>query len=152
MPYTADIMTDASAALGVIGRSGLGKLRHIDTSYLWLQQESIKKKLRMDKVKGTENPADMNTKGLGGDEIAKYIKMLNMGYKEGRSELAPEVHAITNKQKCTRFNSSSVKVTHKMTHENKKEGKQPIDPNANQKNCICGCEGCWMFCKKNPRA
>ena len=43
MMYKADIMADASAALGIIGRTGLGKLRHIDTSYLWLQQESIKK-------------------------------------------------------------------------------------------------------------
>ena len=40
--YKADIMADASAALGIIGRTGFGKLRHIDTSYLWLQQESIK--------------------------------------------------------------------------------------------------------------
>ena len=42
--HQADIMADASAALGIIGRTGLGKLRHIDTSYLWLQQDSIKRK------------------------------------------------------------------------------------------------------------
>ena len=36
-----------------------------------------------------------------------------MGYKEGRSELAPEVHNITQKQKCIRFNSTSSKVTHR---------------------------------------
>ena len=83
--YKADIVADVSAALGIIGRSGLGKLRHIDTSYLWLQQESIKNKVKMNKVLGTQNPADMNTKGLSGDEIAKYTKMLNMGYKEGRA-------------------------------------------------------------------
>ena len=52
MNYKADIMADASAALGIIGRTGLGKLRHIDTSYLWLQQESIKRKLKLNKVKG----------------------------------------------------------------------------------------------------
>ena len=47
MLYKADIMADASAALGIIGRTGLGKLRHIDTSYLWLQQDSIKKKSKI---------------------------------------------------------------------------------------------------------
>ena len=57
----ANILADASAALGIIGRSGLGKLRHIDTPYLWLQQESIKNKLTFNKVPGTDNPADMNT-------------------------------------------------------------------------------------------
>ena len=91
-------MADASAALSIIGRTGLGKLRHIDTSYHWLQQESIKKKLKINNVHGTQNPADMNTKGFNADEIAKYVKMLNMGYKEGRAELAPEVHQILEKK------------------------------------------------------
>ena len=49
--FKGDIMVDASAALGIIGRTGLGKLRHIDTSYLWLQQESIHKKLGFNKLK-----------------------------------------------------------------------------------------------------
>ena len=53
----ADVLADASAALGIIGRSGPGKLRHIDTSYSWLQQESIKEKIKLNKVLGTENPA-----------------------------------------------------------------------------------------------
>ena len=83
---SGELLADASVALGIICRTGLGKLRHIDTAYLWLQQESIKKKkLRMKKVKATENPADMNTKGLSGEEITKYVKMIGMGYQEGRS-------------------------------------------------------------------
>ena len=61
----------------------------------------------MNKVLGTQNPPDMNTKGLSGDGIAKYTQMLNMGYKEGRSELVPEVHQISNKQNCIRYNSTS---------------------------------------------
>ncbi len=68
----------------------------------------------MNEVPGTENPADMNPKGLSGDEIAKYVEMINMGYKEGRSGLAPEVHQVLNKQRCNRFNSSMSKVTHKV--------------------------------------
>ena len=30
---TVNLMADASAALGIFGRSGLGNMRHIDTSY-----------------------------------------------------------------------------------------------------------------------
>ena len=52
--FKAELMADASAALGIIGRTGFSKLRHIDTSYLWLQQESIKKKIESNKVKGTQ--------------------------------------------------------------------------------------------------
>ena len=116
-------MADASAALGIIGRTGLGKLRHIDTSYLWSQQESIKRKLKLNKVKGTENPADMNTKGLSGDEINKYIWMLNMKHQEGRSELAPEVHITIHKEQCTRFNSISSKVTRRVRNNQETSSK-----------------------------
>ena len=31
------ISNDASAALGIIQRQGLGKLRHIATQFLWIQ-------------------------------------------------------------------------------------------------------------------
>ena len=151
IPMTVELMADASAALGIIGRTGLGKLRHIDTSYLWLQQESIKNKLKMNKVPGTKNPADMNTKGLSGDEIAKYVDMLNMRYKEGRADLAPEVNNLIKREKCKRFNSSSSKVTHKVRI---KENKQPISQNAqiSQTECDCGCKNCWLFCAQNERA
>ena len=54
VPMEADLYSDASAAPGIIGRTGLGKLRHIDTSYIWLQQDSINKKLEVDKVLGTK--------------------------------------------------------------------------------------------------
>ena len=118
-------MADASAAIGIIGRTGLGKLRHIDTSYLWLQQESIKRKLRLGKVKGTENPADMNTKGLNGEDISRYVRMLNMQHQEGRSGLAPEVYQLINKERCGRFNSTSSKVTRRV--RNTQDLSKPIN-------------------------
>ena len=163
LPYKADIMADASAALGIIGRTGLGKLRHIDTSYLWLQQESIKKKLRLNKVKGTENPADMNTKGLSGDEISKYVRMLNMEHQEGRSELAPEVHSMLHKERCIRYNSTSSKVTRRVrinqdwsAHCSKtvleQSDKSHVFEAAGCGGHDCGCHGCWMFCSSNGRS
>ena len=97
----------------------------------------------------------MNTKGLSGDEIAKYTKLLNMDYKEGRSELAPEVHELTNKQKCTRFNSTSSKITHKVRikENQRKENQQPLNQlQMHKTNCKCGCQGCWLFCSYNERA
>ena len=117
IPICADLLADASAALGIIGRSGLGKMRHIDTSYLWLQQESIKEKIKMLKVLGTENPADMNTKGLSGDEINKYIDMLSMKFEEGRAELAPDLVSHLRSLHCNRFNSTTKKVTHRVRFE-----------------------------------
>ena len=154
-------MADASAALGIIGRTGLGKLRHIDTSYLWLQQDSIKRKLKLNKVKGTEKPADMNTKGLNGDDINRYVRMLSMQHKEGRSELAPEVHQLTNKEGCNRYNSTSSKVTRRV--RNTKDLSKPttnlgrteyltVSESCGDISSDCGCSGCWMFCGSNDRS
>lgn len=68
----------------------------------------------MSKVLGTQNPADVNTKRMSGDEIAKYTKMLSVGYKEGRSELAPEANHMLITQTCVRYNSTSFKITHRV--------------------------------------
>ena len=56
------LYVDASAAIGVAQRTGLGKIRHLDTGSLWLQQAVKNKKIGILKVKGTENPADLMTK------------------------------------------------------------------------------------------
>ena len=35
--YVGEVMGDANAALGIIRRQGLGRLRHLDTNWLWVQ-------------------------------------------------------------------------------------------------------------------
>ena len=89
---------------------GLGKFRHIDTSELWLQQDSIKKKLKPGKVKGIEIPADMNTKGLNTDDIHRYTDVPRMEHRLGRVDLAPEVHNLTHNARCERYNSANISI------------------------------------------
>ena len=63
---------DASAALGIVGRRGLGKIRHIDVSHLWVQERAATKQIKYEKVKGTVNVADMLTKKLGSQARYEY--------------------------------------------------------------------------------
>ena len=51
------VWTDSTASIGICGRQGLGKLRHIDTQALWIQQRVRDGSFELRKVKGTENPA-----------------------------------------------------------------------------------------------
>ena len=53
--------TDSSAARGIIHRAGLGKLRHLETGYLWLQAAVKAKILQVRKVLGAVNPGDLFT-------------------------------------------------------------------------------------------
>ena len=46
------VWTDSTATIGICGRQGLGKLRHIDTHYLWVQQRVRDKTFELYKAKG----------------------------------------------------------------------------------------------------
>ena len=59
LSFEGDIMVDSSAALGVVGRKGAGKLRHVRVGQFWVQEASESGDLRYRKVKGTDNPADI---------------------------------------------------------------------------------------------
>ena len=41
-----EVLGDASAALGIINRRGMGRTRHIDTGLLWTQQTAVEKRLQ----------------------------------------------------------------------------------------------------------
>ena len=85
------ILGDASACLGVIQRQGLGKLRHINTNYLWVQEKAAKKELQFGKVWGKCNPGDLMTKFLPAPEIEAHLNRMSSYYREGRAMSAPKV-------------------------------------------------------------
>ena len=85
------IKSDASAALGIIQRQGLGKMRHIDTSYLYIQQINAEKILKFAKTPGSENPSDLCTKGLASPKILDFVQRVGFQFVEGRSEIAPNL-------------------------------------------------------------
>jgi hypothetical protein len=85
------LYTDSSAARGIIHRAGLGKLRHLETGYLWLQAAVKSKKLQVRKVLGTENPADLLTKHLSVADMWKNLERLHMSPETGRSAAVPNI-------------------------------------------------------------
>ena len=87
----ATLFTDSSAARGIIHREGLGKLRHLETGYLWLQAAVKNKRLQVRNVLGTENPTDSFTKHLGAADIWKHLTTLHMPPEEGRTSVVPGI-------------------------------------------------------------
>ena len=88
---------DASAALGVIQRKGIGKLRHLHTGALWIQEQQIRNVIAFQKIPGTLNPADLLTKHLSREAIDKYSEMLGAVKIEGRSDKAAQLHQLQRK-------------------------------------------------------
>jgi hypothetical protein len=87
------LYADASAALGIIHRLGLGKLRHIDTSALWVQQAARSKLIEYEKVLGDLNPADILTKHLAAEPSARHAARCCVEFISGRPGVAPQVCA-----------------------------------------------------------
>ena len=86
------VWTDSSAAMGICGRSGLGKLRHVQTHTLWVQERVKTGAIELRKVNGLVNPADLFTKHLQSRErIEQLITLFNCEYRDGRASSAPEL-------------------------------------------------------------
>ena len=85
------LYTDSSAARGIIHRAGLGKLRHLETGYLWLQAAVKAKRLQVRKVLGTENPAVLFTKHLAAADIWRHLETLRISVEEGRTTAVPAI-------------------------------------------------------------
>ena len=83
-------------------------MRHIDTSYLWLQEASSVKAVKFGKVPGAENPADIGTKHLSKELLNKHVIKMGLEFKGGRAEGAQELNYLEDEVvlgRCKRFNS-----------------------------------------------
>ena len=90
VPLDVRVWTDSSAAMGICTRQGLGKLRHIDTQTLWVQEKVRTKQITLKKVLGELNPADLLTKFLTGKEkLDQLIKLFGLVAMTGRAKSAP---------------------------------------------------------------
>jgi hypothetical protein len=73
-----ELYCDASAGRSMAFRKGLGKVRHMDTKYLWIQDLVKSGRLKVLKIKGVLNPADVGTKHLTVSEMEG--KLASVGF------------------------------------------------------------------------
>ena len=67
------LQLDATAAKGILDRTGLAKVRHIDVNCLWLQEQCAKKMVPLVNIPGEHNSADLMTKHLTLLMIKRHI-------------------------------------------------------------------------------
>ena len=84
------VWTDSSASIGICSRQGLGKLRHIDTHTLWIQEKVRTKVIQLRKVRGDCNPPDLLTKHIPTQEkLEQLVKLFGCEFRGGRAKSAP---------------------------------------------------------------
>ena len=85
------VYADSSAAIGICRRSGIGRVRHLATGQLWVQERIRCKDFILHKVLGTENPADVFTKFVPRDVLDQHMATMGLTRETGRAETAPHI-------------------------------------------------------------
>ena len=67
------ICIDSSAAKAISSRIGLGKVRHLEVKYLWLQEALKAKRFEMKKIHESANPSDIGTKPVNAAAIRQAL-------------------------------------------------------------------------------
>ena len=86
--------SDATAVIGMCKRKGLGKVRHLATADLWIQEKIKSREIDIQKMLGSENPADALTKYIDRATMMKIMKQLNMVPMSGRPQCAPAAMGV----------------------------------------------------------
>ena len=77
---------DSTASIGMASRRGVGRIRRLHTSPLWLQKYVSEKLVEVRRAKGEVNPADLVTKHLAAPKIAELIVLIGMITKPAQPE------------------------------------------------------------------
>jgi len=88
------LLVDSSAAKSIASRTGLGKLRHLEIKFLWLQECVRRGKVVLSKVRGDINPADVLTKPKSLEDMRLLLNFSCLNWCDGR---VPENHYSGNR-------------------------------------------------------
>ena len=85
------IMSDASAAIGISNRIGVGKIRHIEVTQLWVQEKVANGEMVIHKVPTESNLADALTKAVDARTIETHVIGINGERLCDRHPLCPSL-------------------------------------------------------------
>ena len=83
------VKSDAVAAIGIVKRQGLGRVRHLAVADLWVQQRAKGGEVNYTKLDGKRNTSDMMTKPVEAEIIDRHMQALGLQFRSGRNNLTP---------------------------------------------------------------
>ena len=88
------IKGDAIAAMGMVKRQGLGRVRHLAVADLWIQQKAKDGSAKYEKLPGAQNTSDIMTKAVEAEVLARHMRELGFEYREGRHKSTPVYNGL----------------------------------------------------------
>ena len=99
MPIT--VHSDATAAIGIARRKGLGKIRHLDVMDLWIQDKIRSKQIKLLKVLGADNVAGVFTTYVDHTTIKTAPANMCVSKVEGRPDAHRQQWALAAHRFCS---------------------------------------------------
>ena len=90
------VLTDATTGKSIASRRGLGKVRHIATHELWVQEKVMRGEIELIKIKNIFNPADLFTKHLDKQTMDSCVIGMGHAYEDGRNAAAPSLNQMSD--------------------------------------------------------
>ena len=84
------IKGDVVAAMGMVKRQGLGRVRHLAVADLWIQQKAKNGSAIYEKLPGQDNTSDIMTKAVEAEVLERHMESLGFEYRDGRHPLTPD--------------------------------------------------------------
>ena len=84
------VKSDAVAAIGIVKRQGLGRVRHLAVADLWVQQRAKEGEVAYVKLEGKKNTSDMMTRAVEREVIMRHMQALGLQMRGGRHEATPK--------------------------------------------------------------
>ena len=100
---SVEVYTDSSAAKSIASRIGVGKVRHIHTKLLWIQEAVRDGRIKLTKISGGHNPADVLSKPMSVSEMNGKLQSLGIEIlsrkQTGRFGRRGAVQHVTNNER-----------------------------------------------------
>lgn len=82
---------DSNTGLSIASRHGLGRVKHVDTVFLWVQDAVATGRLVLGKKPTADMLADLLTKPMEQARIRMLLERMNYHFTEGKHHLALDV-------------------------------------------------------------
>ena len=76
--YVIEVKVDSSAALAFFHRRGVGRMKHIDSRVLWLQDLIAAGGVKLKKIPREQNLADMLTHTPSAKELEVFLPLMGL--------------------------------------------------------------------------
>ena len=88
--YKLRVWTDSTASIGICSRQGIGKIRHLETRLMWIQQRIRNEEMDLCWLPGDKKSADVFTKPtITAEKSDEIMEQLSCKFVGGRPKTAP---------------------------------------------------------------